>query len=208
MSINKRINLLRKQLGMIQQDFANKIGVQRVTISWMEKEGNTITKQNIKIICDTFNVSEKWLLNGEGEMFRPADEPDILDRLQQELKLTSQEMEIIRTFVELSPEQRRMGIEFVQTFTSKLSDVASALQEKKSTKNDVSESDTSKKNNINDLDSCHQPASPARENNSAPPADNSRPENLTDEEWQLIQMARQEKRQASQTSSSTSSDIA
>ena len=207
MSINKRINLLRKQLGMIQQDFANKIGVQRVTISWMEKEGNTITKQNIKIICDTFNVSENWLLNGEGEMFRPADKPDILDRLQQELKLTSQEMEIIRTFVELSPEQRRMGIEFVQTFTSKLSDVASALQEKKSKKNDVSESDTSKKVNINDLDSCHQTASPAREN-SAPPADNSRPENLTDEEWQLIQMARQEKRQASQTSSSTSSDIA
>ena len=207
MSINKRINLLRKQLGMIQQDFANKIGVQRVTISWMEKEGNTITKQNIKIICDTFNVSENWLLNGEGEMFRPADKPDILDRLQQELKLTSQEMEIIRTFVELSPEQRRMGIEFVQTFTSKLSDVASALQEKKAKKNDVSESDTSKKVNINNLDSCHQTASPAREN-SAPPADNSRPENLTDEEWQLIQMARQEKRQASQTSSSTSSDIA
>ena len=206
MSINKRINLLRKQLGMIQQDFANKIGVQRVTISWMEKEGNTITKQNIKIICDTFNVSENWLLNGEGEMFRPADEPDILDRLQQELKLTSQEMEIIRTFVELSPEQRRMGIEFVQTFTNKLSDVASALQEKKSTKNDVSESDTSKKANINNLDSCHEPA-PAGEN-SAPPADNSRPENLTDEEWQLVQMSRQEKRQASQTSSSTSSDIA
>ena len=207
MSINRRINLLRKQLGMIQQDFANKIGVQRVTISWMEKEGNTITKQNIKIICDTFNVSENWLLNGEGEMFRPADKPDILDRLQQELKLTSQEMEIIRTFVELSPEQRRMGIEFVQTFTSKLSDAAIALQEKKSKKNDVSESDTSKKVNINNLDSCHQTASPAREN-SAPPADNSRPENLTDEEWQLIQMARQEKRQASQTSSSTSSDIA
>ena len=85
--------------------------------------------------------------------------------------------------------------------------VASALQEK-STKNDVSESDTSKKVNINNLDSCHQTASPARENNSAPPADNSRPENLTDEEWQLVQMARQEKRQASQTSSSTSSDIA
>ena len=138
-------------------------------------------------------------------MFRPADEPDILDRLQQELKLTSQEMEIIRTFVELSPEQRRMGIEFVQTFTSKLSDVASTLQEKKSKKNDVSESDTSKKNNINNLDSCHQPRQPAE--NSAPPAGDFRPKNLTDAEWQLIQMARQEKRQASQTSS-TSSDIA
>lgn len=206
MSTNNRIKTLRKHLNLNQAEFGQKIGLKNGAISWMEKEGNTITKQNIKIICDTFNVSENWLLNGEGEMFRPADEPDILDRLQQELKLTSQEMEIIRTFVELSPEQRRMGIEFVQTFTSKLSDAASALQEKKSTKNDVSESDTSKKVNINDLDSCHQPA-PAGEN-SAPPADNSRPENLTDEEWQLVQLARQEKRQASQTSSSTSSDIA
>ena len=207
MNINHRIKSLRKHLSMNQNEFGSKIGLSQRAVSWMEKEGNTVIPQNIKIICDTFNVSENWLLNGEGEMFRPADEPDILDRLQQELKLTSQEMEIIRTFVELSPEQRRMGIEFVQTFTSKLSDVASTLQEKKSKKNDVSESDTSKKVNINNLDSCHQTASPAREN-SAPPADNSRPESLTDEEWQLIQMARQEKRQASQTSSSTSSDIA
>ena len=207
MNINHRIKSLRKCLSMNQNEFGSKIGLSQRAVSWMEKEGNTVIPQNIKIICDTFNVSESWLLNGEGEMFRPADEPDILDRLQQELKLTSQEMEIIRTFVELSPEQRRMGIEFVQTFTSKLSDVASALQEKKSTKNDVSESDTSKKVNINGLDSCHEPA-PAGENNSVPPADDTRPENLSDEEWQLVQMARQEKRQASQTSSSTSSDIA
>ena len=56
----------------------------------------------------------------------------------------------------------------------------------------MSESDTSKKVNIANLDSCHE----ARqlEENSAPPADNSRPENLTDEEWQLVQMARQEKK--------------
>ena len=206
MNINHRIKSLRKHLSMNQNEFGSKIGLSQRAVSWMEKEGNTVIPQNIKIICDTFNVSENWLLNGEGEMFRPADEPDILDRLQQELKLTSQEMEIIRTFVELSPEQRRMGIEFVQTFTSKLSDVASTLQEKKSKKNDVSESDTSKKNNINDLDSCHQPRQLG--GNSAPPAGDFRPENLTDEEWQLVQMARQEKRQASQTSSSTSSDIA
>lgn len=132
MSTNNRIKTLRKHLNLNQAEFGQKIGLKNGAISWMEKEGNTITKQNIKIICDTFNVSENWLLNGEGDMFRPADEPDILDRLQQELKLTSQEMEIIRTFVELSPEQRRMGIEFVQTFTSKLSDVSNALQKENS----------------------------------------------------------------------------
>lgn len=200
MSMNNRIKTLRKHLNLNQAGFGRKIGLKNGAISWMEKEGNTITKQNIKIICDTFNVSGNWLLNGEGEMFRPADEPDILDRLQQELKLTSQEMEIIRTFVELSPEQRRMGIEFVQTFTSKLSDVANALQEKKAQKNNVSESDTSKVN-INDLGS-------GAGGNNTPAPDNSRPAELSDDEWQLIQMTRQEKRQVSQTSSSGNSDIA
>lgn len=132
MNINHRIKSLRKHLSMNQNEFGSKIGLSQRAVSWMEKEGNTVIPQNIKIICDTFNVSENWLLNGEGDMFRPADEPDILDRLQQELKLTSQEMEIIRTFVELSPEQRRMGIEFVQTFTSKLSGVTNALQKENS----------------------------------------------------------------------------
>ena len=120
MSINQRIKTLRKKLNLIQQDFAKKIGVQRVTISWMEKEGNTITRQNVKIICDAFNVNEHWLRTGEGDMFKPVDEPNILDRLQRELNLNNAEMEIIKTFIELSPEQRRMGIQFIKDFSSKL----------------------------------------------------------------------------------------
>ena len=70
----------------------------------MEKEGNTITRQNVKIICDAFNVNEHWLRTGEGDMFKPVDEPNILDRLQRELNLNNAEMEIIKTFIELSPE--------------------------------------------------------------------------------------------------------
>ena len=101
MSINQRIKTLRKKLNLIQQDFAKKIGVQRVTISWMEKEGNTITRQNVKIICDAFNVNEHWLRTGEGDMFKPVDEPNILDRLQRELNLNNAEMEIIKTFLDI-----------------------------------------------------------------------------------------------------------
>ena len=77
------------------------LGVQRVTISWMEKEGNTITRQNVKIICDAFNVNEHWLRTGEGDMFKPVDEPNILDRLQRELNLNNAEMEIIKTFLDI-----------------------------------------------------------------------------------------------------------
>lgn len=123
MSTNSRIKTLRKQLNLNQAEFGRRIGLKNGAISWMEKEGNTITKQNIKIICDTFNVNKNWLLNGEGEMFRSADESDILSKLQQELKLTSQEMDILRIFVELSPEQRRMAIEFAQAFAARLKEL-------------------------------------------------------------------------------------
>ena len=180
MSINRRIKVLRKELNLIQQDFAKKIGVQRVTISWMEKEGNTITRQNIKIICDAFNVNENWLCTGEGDMFKPSDEPDILDKLQQELKLNNAEMEIIKTFIELSPEQRRMGIQFIKDFSSKLNaNLGEVLSNPRSSEvMGVSRSDTS-----------------------------SRPAGISDDEWQLVQAARREKAQTSDTSGYINSDM-
>ena len=203
MSINKRINLLRKHLGMIQQDFADKIGVKRVTISWMEKEGNTITRQNIKIICDTFNVNENWLLTGEGDMFRPAIEPCIMDKLKKELNLTPEEVDVVRTFVNLTPEQRKIAIEFVRDFASKFSDVINAF--KKGTKKDVSDSDTpSMDNHARNANAADTGAALPP---STAPSDTSRPAGLSDEEWQLVQMSREEKEQASPTSSATSSAI-
>lgn len=198
MTINERIKLLRKELGLNQTDFGEKIGIKVSQASYIEKAGNPVTQRVVQLICTVFNISEKWLTEGKGDMYT-SDEEAILDKLAGMYDLSESQMIFAKQWLQLPATAKDAVVDYIVS-------VASALQEKKSTKNDVSESDTSKKVNINDLDSCHQSA-PAGEN-SAPPADNSRPENLTDEEWQLVQMARQEKRQASQTSSSTSSDIA
>ena len=200
MTINERIKLLRKELGLNQTDFGEKIGIKVSQASYIEKAGNPVTQRVVQLICTVFNISEKWLTEGKGDMYT-SDEEAILDKLAGMYDLSESQMIFAKQWLQLPATAKDAVVDYIVS-------VASALQEKKSKKNDVSESDTSKNANINNLDSCHQPASPARENNSAPPADNSRPENLTDEEWQLVQMARQEKRQASQTSSSTSSDIA
>ena len=200
MTINERIKLLRKELGLNQTDFGEKIGIKVSQASYIEKAGNPVTQRVVQLICTVFNISEKWLTEGKGDMYT-RDEEAILDKLAGMYDLSESQMVFAKQWLQLPATAKDAVVDYIVS-------VASALQEKKSKKNDVSESDTSKKNNINNLDSCHQTASPARENNSASPVDNSRPENLTDEEWQLIQMARQEKRQASQTSSSTSSDIA
>ena len=205
MSINQRIKTLRKKLNLIQQDFAKKIGVQRVTISWMEKEGNTITRQNVKIICDAFNVNEHWLRTGEGDMFKPVDEPNILDRLQRELNLNNAEMEIIKTFIELSPEQRRMGIQFIKDFSSKLNTNFAGVLDipRASEATTVSHSDTSAQQ-VSFPDSDHVAESKA--SYQAPAGSSARPAGISDDEWHLLQAARREKAQTSGTSGSTSSE--
>lgn len=198
MNTNERIKLLRKELGLTQNEFGEKIGLKKSAISQIENGSTSSNPRIVQLICTAFNISEKWLTEGKGDMYT-SDEEAILDKLAGMYDLSESQMIFAKQWLQLPATAKDAVVDYIVS-------VASALQEKKSTKNDVSESGTSKKVNIDNLDSCHQSA-PAGEN-SAPPADNSRPANLTDEEWQLIQMARQEKRQASQTSSSTSSDIA
>ncbi len=67
--MNNRIRELRKALNLSQKEFAQKIGLKQNAISYMEKDGSTITEQNIKIICSQFNVNENWLRTGFEKMF-------------------------------------------------------------------------------------------------------------------------------------------
>lgn len=198
MNTNERIKLLRKELGLTQNEFGEKIGLKKSAISQIENGSTSSNPRIVQLICTAFNISEKWLTEGKGDMYT-SDEEAILDKLAGMYDLSESQMIFAKQWLQLPATAKDAVVDYIVS-------VASALQEKKSTKNDVSDSDTSKNANINNLDSCHQSA-PAGEN-SAPPADNSRLENLTDEEWQLVQMSRQEKRQASPTSSSTNSDIA
>ena len=198
MTINERIKRVRSEANMTLVEFGKKIGLTKSTVSRMEQNGYAVIPQNVQLICTAFNISEKWLTEGKGDMYT-SDEEAILDKLAGMYDLSESQMILAKQWLQLPATAKDAVVDYIVS-------VASALQEKKSKKNDVSEFDTSKNGNINNLDSCHQPRQMGE--NSAPPAGDFRPENLTDEEWQLVQMARQEKRQASQTSSSTSSDIA
>lgn len=84
--MNNRIRELRKALDLSQKEFAEKIGLKQNAISYMEKNGFTITEQNIKVICSQFNVNENWLRTGSGKMFLENEKKqkeffDIFDEL-------------------------------------------------------------------------------------------------------------------------------
>lgn len=67
--MNSRIRELRKTLGLSQAEFARRIGLKQNAVSYLEKNGSTVTEHNIRMICSQFCVSEAWLRDGLGTMF-------------------------------------------------------------------------------------------------------------------------------------------
>lgn len=78
--MKERIKKIRRLLDLTQQEFADKIGVKRNTIAQYESGRNEPTETVMILICREFNVNEKWLRNGNGEMFnKTTREEEIAD---------------------------------------------------------------------------------------------------------------------------------
>ena len=69
--LKERIKEVRKTLGLTLEEFGNKIGVTKTTISRIENGVNSVTNQMLISICREFGVNEEWLRSGEGDMFVP-----------------------------------------------------------------------------------------------------------------------------------------
>lgn len=67
--MNERLKKLRKELDMTQQEFADKLGTARNNIAGYETGKRNPSNAVISLICREFNINEKWLRTGEGEMF-------------------------------------------------------------------------------------------------------------------------------------------
>lgn len=67
--MKNRIKMLRSELGLTQQAFAEKLGTSRNNIAGYETGTRIPSDAVVSLICNKFNVSEKWLRTGEGEPF-------------------------------------------------------------------------------------------------------------------------------------------
>lgn len=114
MEIYERIRFLRKEkLKMSQDAFGDRLGVSRSVIKNIELNVLARPEQKlslIKLICKEFNVSEKWLLDGEGPMEAPADMFCLEDYLK-ERNATDLEISIMKAYFELDPEIRETVIQ-------------------------------------------------------------------------------------------------
>ncbi len=85
--MKERIKVVRKALGLSQTDFGSKIGVKQGTVAAYESGARIPLDSVIVSICREFNVSERWLRTGEGEMFV---------QLSREEEITKLAMEVLR----------------------------------------------------------------------------------------------------------------
>lgn len=95
MTLGQRIKLLRNTLKLKQDEFANIIIISRPMISYYEKDDKLPSAAIIKNICREFNVSEQWLLTGEGEMFLPEVKDkfnDLWSRKLEEYKIGDEDV--------------------------------------------------------------------------------------------------------------------
>lgn len=104
MSINSRISELRLELGLTQEEFAERIHAKRVTVSWMEQEGHNITKRNISLISSAFGVNIDWLRSGTGTIFK--DGTPLRQMLQDEWHMSGRELRLLQAFLSFKPEKR------------------------------------------------------------------------------------------------------
>lgn len=106
--MNERFLELRKHLKLSQTDFGYKIGLKQTSVSELEKGKNKISDRVITDICREFNVSEAWLREGKGPMFRPAKGIDniIAEQAAKHIKSDSIPAKvIIAELASLSPEE-------------------------------------------------------------------------------------------------------
>ena len=67
--MNERIKEIRKYYNLTQQEFADKLGTARNNIAGYETGKRNPSNAVISLICREFNINEKWLRTGEGDMF-------------------------------------------------------------------------------------------------------------------------------------------
>ncbi len=113
MTIGERIKILRDKLEITQEEFSQKLGTSRNTITNYEAGRREPMEATIKAICRIFNVNYDWLKDGEGEMFDVLPET-LIDEISMEYGLDDLDRRIILGYLRLSEAERSVVRKYIR----------------------------------------------------------------------------------------------
>lgn len=125
MELKDRIRRLRRSLDLTQQEFADRIGVKRNTITSYEIGRSQPMDAVISLICREFDVNEDWLRYGKGDMITPKEdrEDDVFDEIILKYGLDKRSRGLLESFCKLRAEDRQAVIKFVKLASEYLNDM-------------------------------------------------------------------------------------
>ena len=107
-----RIKTLRKEFGLSQKDFAERIGVSRDNIASYETGRRVPSDAVSELICREFGVSKDWLLTGDGEM-RVPEASDALSEACRGYGAGDAVTKVLQAVLEVKPDIRDPFMEYV-----------------------------------------------------------------------------------------------
>lgn len=113
-TMSERIKQIRKGKNISQEEFGNKIGITRSSVSLLESGRNNPSEQTIKLICQEFRVNELWLRTGQGN---PDDKLEGEERFALNIgKLQNTDNETVMRWVNAIAETNPELLEDIEKF--------------------------------------------------------------------------------------------
>lgn len=133
-NVIERLKKIRTALNLTQSEFAEQLRLQRNTISLLETGKRNPSERTIDDICNIFNVSKEYLLNGTEPMFTQTYS-DTMEQLKKEFNLDEFSFNLVHEYLKLDPAQR----EKVRDFFYRVVELESDEQEERSIQQEADE---------------------------------------------------------------------
>lgn len=118
--MNDRIKELRKALKISQEKFGARIKISGASVSKLESGENNPSEQTIMLILSEFNVSESWLRDGVGDMFKSSSGE--AERLVKKYSFPEIIGKLLTTYESLNEGQQEAVLDYAQRFIASLID--------------------------------------------------------------------------------------
>lgn len=102
-----RIKKVRKLNNLTMEQFGNRIGITKSSVSLLESGKNSPSEQTLKLICKEFNIDMEWLQTGNGNMTKEV--PNKLSFYLGQIEGGNDEFikDLIEVYMELDPDSKK-----------------------------------------------------------------------------------------------------
>ena len=118
--MNERIKELRRVLKISQEKFGARSKIWGASVSKIESGENNPSERTLSLIISEFNVSESWLRDGVGDMFKKSSNE--AERLVKKYSFPEIVGKLLTVYESLNESQQEAVLEYAQRFIASLID--------------------------------------------------------------------------------------